>query len=525
MAEVLTASRRLGGAGQAMYRAMQWLLPLYGACVLLALLVESRFFLPAEDAVILWAYSRNLALHGVISYAAGGPRVEGATDFAWMVCVAAAIRCGLDPFLFTGVVNVLCLAGLAVYLLRLAGERVTAWRVLLIAGAAGCTPQIFAAASGFATLPDALLLTATVFYATQRSVWQAAATACVFCLFRPDGVVFAVPLLVTLLWTSADRRRDAGRILTAFVLPGAAYFLWRAWYFQELLPLPFYVKADAHRVLHTVVTGSVRTSLVFLIFAVLVIATVRKVAPQFRQNRSLILSLVVVPTLFYWCMRLDQNVAFRFYFYLPLAAAMVLACHWKALRVRANFVSGAVCLPWLLLLAMPLRRELRTFLDLQSPQLRDIALQLQTIPQHGTLLSSEAGILPYYSGWTAVDPWGLNTPAFAHRFFQPSDVESLAPDLIHMHPDAGESCDAQPGWATPYERRSWQALTRNIAAGASPALYELWQTSYGSEVYRRRKHWGYGQGDVSCWFVRRGTVHQAAIEHVLATHHGVSMLH
>lgn len=503
------------------YRSAKWMLALYGFCVLLALLVERRFFLPAEDAVILWAYSRNLALHGVISYSAGGPPVEGATDFAWMVCVAAAIRCGLDPFLFTSVVNVGCLAGLAVYLLRLAGQRVTVWRVLLIAGAAGCTPQIFAAASGFATLPDALLLTAMVFYATRRSMWKTAAIACVFCLFRPDGVVFALPLLACLLWTSRDRRRDAAQVAGAFALPGMAYFLWRAWYFHELLPLPFFVKANAHRVLHTVVADSVRTSLVFLIFTVLVTAVAWRFALRKRRDPSLVLSLVVVPTLFYWCMRLDQNVAFRFYFYLPVAAAIVLACSGKALGARVEPVAGTVCLLWLLLLAMPLRRELRTFLDLQSPQLRDIAVQLGKIPQHGILLSSEAGILPYYSGWLSVDPWGLNTPVFAHRFFQPADVVALAPDLIHMHPDLGDSCDVQESWTAPYAERSWKALTRNLAAGASPAQYTLWQTSYGSEEYRSRKHWAYGQGDVSCWFVRRGTVEQQAIEGVLAAHHGV----
>jgi hypothetical protein len=41
-------------------------------------------FLPAEDAVILFQYSRNLATPGAITYLANGPHVEGATDFAWV---------------------------------------------------------------------------------------------------------------------------------------------------------------------------------------------------------------------------------------------------------------------------------------------------------------------------------------------------------------------------------------------------------------------------------------------------------
>ncbi len=431
------------------------------------------------------------------------------------------MRCGIDPFLFTGVANVLCLLGLAILLLRLAGYRVTLRRLLLIAGAAGCVPQIFAAASGFAVLPDALLLTALVYYATRCSMLKASLCAFALCLFRPDGVMFAVPLLASLLWTSGNRMRDAGVLAAAFALPGVTYFLWRWWYFHQLLPLPFLVKADAHHVLHTVVADSVRTSLVFLLFTLAMLVPVWRYSVSRRMTWLLFVAIIAVPTLFYWCMRLDQNVAFRFYYYLPLAVALLLACNWQALRARAGFVIGFVCVLWLALLAMPLRRELRTFLDLQSPELRDVALQFATVPQHGTLLSSEAGILPYYSGWQSVDPWGLNTPAFAHRFFQPSDVRLLAPSVIHLHPDLGEGCEAKPAWQTPYHERSWPALTRNMVAGADRNVYELWQTSYGSEYYRRRKHWQYGEGDVNCWLIRRGTVEQAALESILVQHHGV----
>ena len=57
------------------------LLAAYGAVVLLALLLAPLRFLPAEHAVILHQYSRNLALHGAIAYLPHGPRTEGATDF------------------------------------------------------------------------------------------------------------------------------------------------------------------------------------------------------------------------------------------------------------------------------------------------------------------------------------------------------------------------------------------------------------------------------------------------------------
>src|SRR5260370_785727 len=75
-------------------------------------------YLPAEDAVILFQYSRNLAEHGAITFLSGGPHVEGATDFAWMVLVAAVTKCGLTPFWFCAAANVLSLLGLALLLLK-----------------------------------------------------------------------------------------------------------------------------------------------------------------------------------------------------------------------------------------------------------------------------------------------------------------------------------------------------------------------------------------------------------------------
>ena len=498
-------------------------LAFYGACVLLFLAVEPLYFMPAEDAVILWAYSRNLALHGAITYFAGGPHTEGATDFAWMVAVAGAIRCGVDPQVFTAVINVLCLFVLACLLVRMTGLRPTVLRLLAVAGAAGCTPQIFAAASGFATLPDAVLLTALVFATMQRNLGSASAIALVFCLFRPDALVFALPLLVGGFLLSTNRERADPLLFAVFLVPGAAYFFWRWHYFQQLLPLPFYVKADAHRVLHTLVSASVRTSIVYLAFTLLLTWLASKFRRQPLQGRHLLLPLIVIPTLFYWCIRLDQNVGFRFFFYLPLAGAILLALNWHALGSRSGLVLRLGCLGWLVLLAMPLRRELRTFLDLQSPDLRAIAKELSHVPHQGFLLSSEAGILPYDSGWPAVDPWGLNTVEYAHRFFQPGDVKRLAPALIHLHPDVGESCVIQRDWQAPYLRRGWSALTRNLVAGADPAEYDLWQTSYGSEHYRQRKHWSDGEGDKACWFIRKGTSEHDAIAGVLERHHGIAI--
>jgi hypothetical protein len=176
---------------------------------------------------------------------------------------------------------------------------------------------------------------------------------------------------------------------------------------------------------------------------------------------------------------------------------------------------------WLLLIAMPFYRELRTFRDMQFNEAKDIAQELSAMQEHAIMITTETGFLPYYSGWKTYDPWGLNTPEFAHRFIQPEDVERLHADVIVVHPDLPESCLIQPEWKMRYGSRTWPNLTRNLVIGADTSLYELWLVSYGSEFYRLRRGWRHGEGDRECWFLLRDSPRYIAIAEALGRHNGV----
>jgi hypothetical protein len=247
--------------------AIYSLLAAYGLLALLALALLPARFLPAEDAIILFQYSRNLAEHGAITFLANGPHVEGATDFAWMALVALGLRLHIPAFWFCAGVNAFALIALGALLLKLAGQRLSPLRLLVVMGAISLVPQIVAAGSGFAVLPDAVLLTSLVFAVTKKRPAEAALIALAFCLFRPDGVVFAVPFLVSLIIPQQARLRNACFVLGLFVVPGVLYFVWRWRYFGELLPLPFLVKADTHRVFGLFVPLSLHQSLSYLVFA------------------------------------------------------------------------------------------------------------------------------------------------------------------------------------------------------------------------------------------------------------------
>jgi hypothetical protein len=284
------------------------------------------------------------------------------------------------------------------------------------------------------------------------------------------------------------------------------------------LPLPFLVKSDTHRFAGLFVPMSIHDSLKYLGFAAILVAPL--LVLRRTKHFWLAIPLVLCPTFFYWGMRLDQNVGGRFFFYLPLSAALLIALNRAELSTSQVIVLRTGFIAWLLLLAGPQWREIRTFRDGQFNEVKAISEALGRLPMHGTIVTSEAGFLPYFSGWTTYDAWGLNTPQYAHRFFQSSDVAALAPDLILFHPDWGESCVASPAWSN-YTDRSWPHMTRNLLLGAAQSRYELWLTSYGSEFYRQRKHWQYGEGDRECWLVRTDSPLHAEITQILQQHHGI----
>ena len=84
------------------------------------------------------------------------------------------------------------------------------------------------------------------------------------------------------------------------------------------------------------------------------------------------------------------------------------------------------------------------------------------------MVTSEAGWLPFYSGWQAVDPFGLYDEHIAHRGLDSAYLARLAPDLImfRVYSDSWA-----PDWA-PGDRR-WNDMTQILHRFASRSGYML----------------------------------------------------
>jgi hypothetical protein len=504
-------------------RVIFWVLCAMGIAVLTSFLIAPQFILPAEDAVILFQFSRNLATTGAITFIKHGPHAEGATDFGWMVMIAGALKLGIQSVWFVGIANAISSVGLAALLLRIAGCRPRAVQVLFITGVLLATPQYFSAIVGFSTIPFGFLLTLAAFAYLRRKDTLLPLSSLALCLFRPDGVVFAIPMMVAAVAVYPGRVRRFTLYLLYFVLPGVIYFLWRWHYFGQFLPLPFLVKSNAQRVFHLFVLSSVQASAPYLFFGLPLLIIALRGRLRAEGNRPLVVCLIALPTMFYFAMRLDQNIGDRFFFYLPVSTAILIAANWHALRSRSWSCTGlgwAAAARWFLAILAPYRFQFWIIRRYRLDNRAAIARDFGKLPQ-GTMVVTEAGILPYYSHWKAYDAWGLNTADFAKRLLQPSDVSRLHPDLMLVYTGGHADCFEKQDWRTPYTVRTWQHLTRNLVAGANADHLQLWLVPFGSLSFRKHHGIGLHYGDQDCWFLQPKSPLYPAMRAILTNHAGI----
>ena len=343
---------------------------------------------PAEDAVILYEYARNLAETGVITYGGATTPIEGATDFLWMVIIAALSAVGVDEFLASLLLSGVAAGGL---FRAFAGQR----RALLGLLSVALLPFSWSALAGFSPLMFSLVFVALLqaFFARRHGAFYALALA--LCLIRPDGVVYALGPASALFFGSlrGGRWREVGQALGILVLPGLLCFAGRAAYFGELLPLPFLVKGGGRDLLFFY------TSSLVPVFSVALPLAVAALATRSRDTLMEMGTLLAAPVLFFCAMRLEQNLGNRFLAPLGFGGLFLLARRHPGRPGAPSRRS--------LLTAKDTVTALAYHIDSHKENVFDLAQALAEVD--GRMSVTEAGRLAYYSGWECTTPGG-STP-------------------------------------------------------------------------------------------------------------------
>ena len=412
------------------------------------LYLQHRF--PHEDAYILFRYARNLAEGHGIAFNPGGPPAEGATDFLWMVTLAALNALGLDVAVAAVAANALgaaLCAGLllsAVPLRELEPRR--HWHLMLAPSVLLVTAAATAAYVGFSSMfyGGVALLTYRLFTARSERVRLLVPVAgLLLALVRPDGVVIGVGL--TLLALGRAPRGQRGRfmrVMGACALGGVVYFVWRATYFGELLPLPLYVKSHAPSPLPGLgenfawLCQLAAPLIVFLAAALLFLSRdgLAEVNPYLLGLAPFALHIALlslgVPS---------QNIAMRFQAPALLALLLVLqlllagptsAPGGGPSRLAFLVALVCACLPQFWLLRETLvRAPFDPYMDRFSFELG------RRLDRDTVVVVTEAGRLPFWTQAHVVDLVGLNTRETARKPPTLASLRELNPDLVMFHHD------------------------------------------------------------------------------------------
>jgi hypothetical protein len=231
-----------------------------GALALAALFAwnVTRTFSLGDDAFISFRYARHLA-DGLGAVWNPGERVEGYTNPAWVLVLAAGMRLGLAPESFAnalGIASGVCVLALA---FRFATQRrgrherglgsPLSWLLVALLAASGS----FAAwcSGGLETMAFAALVLLgfeRLFAYTERAARTPLGAALAFAgaaLTRPEGLLFGALGGAWLALAVLTRRRSGRALLTfgaAFALPVAAHLAVRRAYYGEWLPNTFTAK-------------------------------------------------------------------------------------------------------------------------------------------------------------------------------------------------------------------------------------------------------------------------------------------
>jgi hypothetical protein len=196
----------------------------------------------AEDAYITYRYAQNLAAgHGAVFNI--GERVEGYSNFLWMILLAAGHKVTGVPIntYARGLALVAALA--AVYLTyRLVLSLTNRVGLALLGGLLLACAGPFAAYAlgGLETPLFALLLVGVVFCLSRGTLRWAGVLTALAMMTRPDVIALIVPISIWLVFVARPAKFSAARRIAEYLVPFGLvvvpWTIWRVAYYGYIIP-------------------------------------------------------------------------------------------------------------------------------------------------------------------------------------------------------------------------------------------------------------------------------------------------
>lgn len=226
-------------------KVLRWILIVGCAIALITHVVPFARF-TVDDAFIAYRYAENFAKGNGIVFNLG-ERVEGYSNFLWVMTLGLLKKGGLDVILSSKLLGLLSLLSILVacYLMVRDLTQVTLYPAGFMWLLVTSFELVFFAVTGMETVFFAALLIWGGFLFHRNDCNTSLGLALVsvaIALTRPEGVLFFPALVV---FDIMKHRRLSNKLFTAgvvFVSSYAVFLLWRYSYYGYLLPNTFYAK-------------------------------------------------------------------------------------------------------------------------------------------------------------------------------------------------------------------------------------------------------------------------------------------
>lgn len=447
-----------------------------------------RSFWPCtvDDAFITFRYGRNLAAGHGPTFNPGQPPVEGYSTFSWMLLMVIPHLLRIDAVVFAKVMGALCAVATMLVSFRLVhrltgfstgwGRDVPAAAAVLWLAALPATA--IHAVSGMETLLFTLLLVAFLDRVVALEVQEGSRPArlcgllgLLVGLTRPEGnLAVLVALSTAVARAPGPRRRALIRATGAtYLLPLAAYEVWRWSYYGFPFPLAFYVKMSSQAGL----PGSSEV-LGFLRFFAARVGALAVLGVVGTRGRSLPASLASAALVLFFLLP-EPIMAFDWRYLFPIVpvifvvAAVGLATlqGWmvrsrkirpRRLRTSAVALLAALHLGGLAWGFLGLHRGASTSIshhrfyaeavDAVHCTIGKTLGSLGAMARQPLLAVADAGAIPYYSGWRTIDTFGLNDATIARSGrHDPEYVLSQHPDLVLINSRRTDAFEPRMPWS------------------------------------------------------------------------------
>jgi hypothetical protein len=440
---------------------------------------------PAEDAAILFNYAQNLKETGVISYYPGGPKVDGTTDFLFLLVTSAASFFTPDIYKAALGISAFAVMLMMFFIFRLLDTRDLSLQYLTLF-LVFFSQQIWASVLGYGTMLYAMMICWAILAYWRGKLQGLAFSSFLAFVARPDALITVLPLLMHKTWAEKGRWNiKLLKVLLLFIVPSIAYLAFRYVYFGSFLPLSLDISTAGYdkvwgffpiNSIHHVKGYAIYYIWPGLAGLIFFIASKKlKIEPGYFV---LILATIILPMMAYLTIRENLDFANRYFIVPYIGLVLVIGLLIRNYKSIILTVFG-----WMLLIKVGFT-SFQTGVNSLNHYYNNMYLAgsaMGELPSL-TLATSEAGIIPWKSRFKTMDVWGLNTPAFTHQLIKPEDILNWNPDLIVLH--AAEKDYVLRSINKDDTTKNWLHLTRQVTQAMYEGAYMVYIVPYDWRQYQ-----------------------------------------